>query len=67
MAIEDWETHYTETGEAYYYNIRTDESTWYEIFLNSFSKRARKNHRRTRTQGQTSRVDDGARFGGTEW
>ena len=48
MAIEDWETHYTETGEAYYYNIRTDESTWYDFFKNSFSKaRARKNHRRT--------------------
>lgn len=31
MAVDDWETHYTETGEAYYYNIRTDESTWYDF------------------------------------
>lgn len=28
MAVEDWEEHKTETGEVYYYNIRTDESTW---------------------------------------
>jgi hypothetical protein len=32
MGKEDWETHYTETGEAYYYNIRTDESTWYVFY-----------------------------------
>ena len=41
MAIEDWETHYTETGEAYYYNIRTDESTWYDFFFKFFLKSAR--------------------------
>ena len=36
------------------------------FFLNSFSK-ARAEKSPSYAQGQTSRVDDGARFGGSEW